>query len=234
MSAALTDAEYDRLDGMLSRFRNQRAMNLETLDGFFAALICCPDTVPPSEYLAEIWGGEMADEDAFATEQDLQDFLGLVMRHWNAVVHTLHSGGVFLPLLLEDEHGVAHANDWAQGFMRGVAFRSEEWLELFDDEEHGGALVPILALAHEHHPDPEMRPYDTPIDAERREQLIVFAAAAVPAIYRYFAPHRRRAAHSAKESASYRRAMPKIGRNDPCHCGSGKKYKHCCGKTTVH
>lgn len=27
-----------------------------------------------------------------------------------------------------------------------------------------------------------------------------------------------------------RRDHPKIGRNDPCPCGSGKKYKHCCGK----
>jgi SEC-C motif-containing protein len=26
------------------------------------------------------------------------------------------------------------------------------------------------------------------------------------------------------------RTSPKIGRNDPCPCGSGKKYKHCCGK----
>ena len=26
------------------------------------------------------------------------------------------------------------------------------------------------------------------------------------------------------------RAMPKVGRNDPCPCGSGKKYKHCHGK----
>jgi SEC-C motif-containing protein len=25
------------------------------------------------------------------------------------------------------------------------------------------------------------------------------------------------------------RAGPKIGRNEPCPCGSGKKYKHCCG-----
>ncbi len=25
-------------------------------------------------------------------------------------------------------------------------------------------------------------------------------------------------------------AEVKIGRNDPCHCGSGKKYKHCHGK----
>jgi len=27
-----------------------------------------------------------------------------------------------------------------------------------DDEEQGGSLIPILALAHEHHPEPEMRP----------------------------------------------------------------------------
>lgn len=26
------------------------------------------------------------------------------------------------------------------------------------------------------------------------------------------------------------KAQPKIGRNDPCPCGSGKKYKHCCGR----
>jgi SEC-C motif-containing protein len=26
------------------------------------------------------------------------------------------------------------------------------------------------------------------------------------------------------------RSGPKIGRNEPCPCGSGKKYKHCCGR----
>ena len=29
----------------------------------------------------------------------------------------------------------------------------------------------------------------------------------------------------------YRREAPKVGRNDPCPCGSGKKYKKCCGKS---
>ena len=29
---------------------------------------------------------------------------------------------------------------------------------------------------------------------------------------------------------TYRREAPKVGRNDPCPCGSGKKYKKCCGK----
>ena len=33
-----------------------------------------------------------------------------------------------------------------------------------------------------------------------------------------------------KQSKTVRRESPKVGRNDPCPCGSGKKYKHCCGK----
>jgi preprotein translocase subunit SecA len=28
-----------------------------------------------------------------------------------------------------------------------------------------------------------------------------------------------------------RRSLPKVGRNEPCPCGSGKKYKNCCGRT---
>jgi uncharacterized protein YecA (UPF0149 family) len=31
------------------------------------------------------------------------------------------------------------------------------------------------------------------------------------------------------EHVPFRRESPKIGRNDPCPCGSGKKYKKCCG-----
>jgi hypothetical protein len=32
----------------------------------------------------------------------------------------------------------------------------------------------------------------------------------------------------AQPPETYRRSEPKIGRNDPCPCGSGRKYKHCC------
>jgi yecA family protein len=52
----LNDAERDRLDAMLSRFRNESAMNnAEEVDGFFAALICSPEIAKPSQYLPEIW-----------------------------------------------------------------------------------------------------------------------------------------------------------------------------------
>jgi hypothetical protein len=33
-----------------------------------------------------------------------------------------------------------------------------------------------------------------------------------------------------EEITTFRRESPKVGRNDPCPCGSGKKYKKCCGK----
>lgn len=37
-------------------------------------------------------------------------------------------------------------------------------------------------------------------------------------------------AAAAVEKAKPIRTGPKVGRNDPCPCGSGKKYKQCCGK----
>ena len=106
------------------------------------------------------------------------------------IVDTLHSGEVFLPLLLEDDSGVTHPNDWAIGFLRGMEFHKAQWAALLADEEHGGWLVPIFALATEHSPDPAMRPYKEPISTETREQLIVGAAAGVTGIYRYFQEQR--------------------------------------------
>jgi preprotein translocase subunit SecA len=37
-------------------------------------------------------------------------------------------------------------------------------------------------------------------------------------------------AEQPEKEGTYRREAPKVGRNDPCPCGSGKKYKQCCGK----
>jgi uncharacterized protein len=230
----LTDEEYDRLEQLLAQFGSEHASNLEKLDGFFAALICGPVQVHPSDYLPEIWAGETADKEALPGSQQLTDFVNLAIRHWNTIAQTLESGDVFLPVLLQDDQGVAHANDWAQGFMRGMGMRRKEWSELLNDEQHGGWLVPILALAHEHDPDPTLRPYKEPMDAEQRENLIAGAAAGVMGIYRYFEPQRRMFENFRTGQSTYRRSAPKVGRNDPCPCGSGKKYKQCCGRPTLH
>jgi uncharacterized protein len=230
----LTDAEFERLSGVLGRFDNEHPMNLEQLDGFLAALICGPEIVHPSEYLPVICGDDMVLEDSFGAQSVLQDFLSLVMRHWNVIADTLHSGDVFLPLLLEDENGISHANDWAKGFLRGMEFHKEQWAALLDDDEHGGLLVPNFALAHEHDPDPEMRPHKEAISAEDRERLIVGAAAGVTGIHRYFQGQRLVERQPLDNATTFRRTVPKIGRNDPCPCGSRKKFKQCCGRTTLH
>jgi uncharacterized protein len=172
--------------------------------------------------------GEFQDED------EMHEFFGLIMRHWNSVARTLNSSEPFMPFLLEDDAGVARANDWALGFVRGMKLRQEDWAELFDDEEHGGLLVPILALAHEHDPDPTMRPYKEPMDAQRREQLVLGISACVPSIYRYFLSRRCLSSRAERGAGTRRRAGAKIGRNEVCPCGSGKKFKKCCGAVTVH
>jgi uncharacterized protein len=153
----LSDDEFNRLSKFLDGI-GAPAMNMESLDGYFAALICGPDTVLPSEYLNAIWGeGFCFDDNGQAT-----DILGLLMRHWNTIsselFRTLKKPEVYMPVLLEDDDGIARGNDWARGFMRGVQARPASWHELVASDEHGGPLIPIMLLAHEHDPDAAMRP----------------------------------------------------------------------------
>jgi uncharacterized protein len=230
----MTDAELDRLGGFLKSCKGGKAMNVERLDGFFAALIAGPETVMPSEYYREVFGGEMSEACEFGSLDEANEILGLMMRHWNTIAGTLLKGEPYVPLLLEDENGTAHGNDWAQGFMRGMHMRHNGWAELVNDDEHGGCLVPIMMLFHEHDEDPKMRP--KPITQEQREDVIAGMAAGLLRAYKYFREQRQTYAGSAsvRHSSEFHRSTSKVGRNDPCPCGSGKKYKRCCGGTTVN
>jgi uncharacterized protein len=185
----------------------------------------------PSEYYPEVFGSEMADACLFGSLDEANEILGLIMRHWNTIASALYKGEVYVPLLLEDADGMAHCNDWARGFMRGVGMRYDGWAELVNDEQHGGCLIPMMMLYHEHDEDPEMRP--KPISAEKREEVIVHMAGGLVAAYRYFREHRQGHIGSTF-SPEPRRNAPKVGRNDRCPCGSGKKYKRCCGGATIN
>jgi preprotein translocase subunit SecA len=46
------------------------------------------------------------------------------------------------------------------------------------------------------------------------------------------APEQTKVPDRADRQETVRRAEPKVGRNDPCPCGSGKKYKNCCGRNS--
>lgn len=228
----LTEAELDRLAEFLDRCKGGNAMNLEELDGFFSALVAGPELVLPSEYYPHVFGGTLDEACDFKSIDDANDILGLLARHWNVIAGTLHADEPHLPLLWVDDDGHAAGNDWAHGFVRGVNLRKEQWAELIGSEEHGGCILPMFMLHYEHDPDPGMRP--NPIAPKMREDIIAGMAAGLLFIYRHYLSRRTPAAPRRMPPTTLRRNAARVGRNDPCPCGSGRKYKRCHGGTNVH
>lgn len=226
----LSPAEFDKL-ATFQAASGTSAMSLEAIDGYFCALLCGPQAIPPSEYLPAIWGEDFV----FESPEQLEDILALLTRHWNHVADSLRGAedreSAYDPLLRPDAAGVLRGNAWAAGFMRGVRQRPGTWRELMLDPKEVGWLTPVLALTHEDSPNPDLR--SPLLAADKRGKLLALMAAGLPHIYRYFAAHRERFAATTKAGAEARQmpvinTIDKPGRNDPCSCGSGKKFKHCC------
>jgi uncharacterized protein len=220
----LSEAELERLSAFLRGLKNPEALSLEGLDGFLCALIAGPDLTMPSEYLPVIWGGNFSDEYAFSSREEANAFLQLLMRHWNSIIAELEKASVYLPLVeAADERGVP-GRPWARGFMRAVRLStSAGWTELYTDESDG-SLFTIPVVAGE--VDPAWPP--EPLSAEKADDLLASMAAGLARAYRHFAADRRAAAQAVRRQDPYRHSARKVGRNDPCPCGSGKKFKHCC------
>jgi uncharacterized protein len=81
-------------------------------------------------------------------------------------------------------------------------------------------VKPIYLLGADEIEEEEMALVDDPA---KRHKLAVEMEAAIPHIHRFWQPHRKSAVQQVQ------RTEPKVGRNDPCTCGSGKKFKKCCG-----
>jgi uncharacterized protein len=220
----------DRLESFLNKGAARGGMNFEEADGFLAAVMCCPDLVPPSEFLPVVWGG--ADQKSgFESSEQATEIVTLLLRHWNAIGAVLRAGDVYLPVVGEISNGVPNGGDWGKGFFRGMRLAQESWAELMQSDQGVACLIPILALAHEHDPNPELRP--APIPPEKREQFVGYAAAGVMRAYELFEPQRRALARAVRQQHVHRRETPKIGRNAPCPCGSGKKFKACCERQSA-
>ena len=215
----LTQQEMGRLDAFLESC-GENAMDVEMLDGFFAALIAGPELVPPSEYLPEIFG----EDPKFESKEEAGEIMSLIFRHSNAIADKLAKKECHVPIMSVDEDGKASGNAWAAGFLYGMALREDSWERLVTDENYAENLLPMMLLGCEHHPDKKLRP--PPIPPEMREQVLGHISEAVPYIYRFFRQEQQRDTNPS--ASTIRRAM-KIGRNERCPCGSGEKYKRCCG-----
>jgi uncharacterized protein len=110
---------------------------------------------------------------------------------------------------------------WCNGFVEGMAYRRDEWKLIFEASGGFEMVAPIMMTS-----DPEewekkdvLNPFQALAPMELCEGLKI----AVLAIHRFW--HERIANPGPMHRA------PKISRNAPCPCGSGKKYKNCCGKS---
>lgn len=224
LTAPLSDEELDDLAACLESIPT--AMSIEQLDGFLTGLVCSPELVMPSSYFPHIFG----EDHEFQNVDEVRKFTSLILRHWNSISKQVRTSTEIDPLLIEHEGSQGVGNEWAEGFLLGMALGGESWKDLVNDEEHGGLLVPIFALAHEHNPDPKLRP--DPITEDKRELMLAGICIFVPKIFQYFGSHRKIDTSQSKISSQSltQEKKQKIGRNEPCPCGSFRKYKHCCGK----
>jgi uncharacterized protein len=185
LTQPLTDAELDRLDHFFQTLNPGEGMSLEELDGFFCALICSPDVVPPSEYLPIVFGGELVQGHGVSTLEEGQELLNLLTRHWNTIAATLLRDEPY-PILIErgdgGDDGDLAGEEWAQGFELGMSLRDDSWNRLIEDDEFSAALIPIIALAEASNPDSGL----TPMTPEVRAEAIDALAEGVRVYYHYF------------------------------------------------
>lgn len=229
LSEPLDDAELTRLeDFLLNRLDDETADRIAAtggdegifavseLDGFLTALVSGPNAIVPSRWLPAVWG---AEEPAWAAVNEFQEIFGLLIRHQNSIVDMLlHDPQAFEPMFGEREvEGKTYliVDDWCHGYMRGVALDADAWSAGDADIEE--LLRPIRLWGTEE----GWRRTDAMSDADQERERKAIPQA-VRDLHKYWLVRR------SQQSAPVRRASPKVGRNDPCPCGSGKKYKHCC------
>ncbi len=209
----LTDADLTRLDLYLCDLDGE-AMALSELDGFLAGVIVCPELIPPSEWLGQVFGeGHM-----FQTPEEASELIPIVMAVYNDIAHAIGGREAYVPRLDADEDGAAVWELWASGFGRALDLRPWAWAgydEMAEDDPDAISirLLETLADIADARSDIEL---PEELAAALREDAELVIGACVEDLNEM-----RLAGLEAQRPV-------KTGRNDPCPCGSGKKYKKCC------
>lgn len=222
-----------RLDELMVK-AGENCMNLAMLDGFFAALVSAPNLVLPSQYLDVIWPGERV----FESQAHLEETLSLLSRHWNHVLeqlqHCVGSQAPFEPFLYEPHADDIHGADWALGYMTGMGMWSAGWEQCFDEDDFDILLSPVFLLVQAADPQPDTEAGAMSWSTQEYQEMLHAMMMTVPVIHALFEPYRH--GQPLPSAQPVRQAAAKVGRNELCPCGSGKKFKQCCGKAdnTLH
>jgi len=222
--APLNDEEFDYLDNFLlerldddadTRDKDEGVLDISELDGLFTAIISGPVMIPPSSWIPELWGDF---EPVWESEKEFEKIFTLMMRHMNGIVSTLmEQPESFDPVFLtRGQNGPMIVDEWCEGYARGIGLAANEWE--MDALDMKVLLAPVLAFTEQAGwPAHEFK-------GAKFHNLQNAITPNVREIHAYWL--RRRSGES--PSQPIRHNPEQVGRNDPCPCGSGKKYKKCC------
>jgi uncharacterized protein len=188
------------------------------LDGYLTALHVGPSLILPSEWMTGVWG----DESVFDDVDEAQSILNALMMHYNAIGAELAKGRKqYRPHGWPDDDAerasTETAAEWSFGFWKGMLLRPYDWQPLIRDDNTRAVLAPILCFIETDDGESVLRGNPDALD-----DLMIDAAAMIPDVVPIIRQYWRSAS-----MAKQPRSRP--GQNDPCSCGSGKKYKRCCG-----
>ncbi|MGL4439788.1 MAG: UPF0149 family protein [Bosea sp. (in: a-proteobacteria)] len=225
------DKEEERLDrlSLLLQARpfENLPMTLSELDGYVTGILACPEMIHPSEWLPHVWGE--TGEAHFADQKTAEETIGAVMTHYNSVAEAITQSLWVEPIYEIDPNSDETLwEPWVDGFTRAMGLRPDAWAELLDrtDEETRSTMIFLMALQ-------DINTGTSEFSEDEIDEIDLAAPDLIPNCVATIL-HQSRPELVGTEPAnlpgSPYKAATRPGRNDPCSCGSGRKYKQCCGK----
>jgi uncharacterized protein len=224
--AAVIALNPDELDWLMGFFYSQHVrqlgMSMEMVDGLFCALIAGPGIVRPNEGISAIWEvSENQGDDAgpvYDSAEQAEYATNLLRRHWNTIAIRLDRNYPHVPVL-EDVPDIPQGFAWAIGFVRVVSKRIDDWAPRSHEPLFAGFIVALAGLAG------RKEIIKGKLSPKERAEIVGILPLAVRTIFNAWRQRHDPFARPAPPAPS----AYKVGRNEPCPCGSGKKYKRCCG-----
>jgi uncharacterized protein len=214
--------DLDRLEQYLTApQRIDSTLPLDAVQGLFCAVASAPAPILPARWLPEVLGS--AHE--FANDQEAAEITGLLMAFHDETVAQLNAGEGFTFILYGPEGEEDDLATWAEGYLIGVDLAEPSWDDAAEAEDVETMLFPFLALTGQAKEVALEQGEPWMSDKEEARMLAEirdgFAGHVIDVRQFWF---------EKSIPDTVRRESPKVGRNDPCPCGSGKKHKNCCGR----
>jgi len=212
------EAARNRLMELLdAKSEAHNTMRCDEVQGFMMALLSGPDALNPTNWLPEILG-----EESLFNAKERTEIERLVMAM--AADMRMKLNEKILPDLwfYEDEAGNPDFYTWCNAYLYALDIVPTDWFEAVDQEEFEDLFYPIMALGGIYD-DEENGEVILHLNEKELTQLESDLPHVLLDIYWYWQA-------IINKPQTVRREGEKVGRNDPCPCGSGKKYKACCGK----